>query len=487
MKPLFGALAFVSLLFVSCQRGLPPSVQREIADENDKLEAVKHRIERAQEKLQNAQAPAAWAAGLNTAREKLNRAENDREELAELRYRDRYRVPQLLAEERMLRDASVRASDAVEARANKLIEFKRDPAASLKKMQREYEAIGAADLEPAAKTVARADADWPSKKSALDSRLASLREIPKSAETEWHALDAVRQDAASGKATSAQLVTLVEADDTLLREKQTLESGSKELNDLSGQLYDTWNKILTDLDTGHYGEDTFYRERIKTVRTHFTDVAAKKTETHSDEHWTNVSENSFRAVENDLGMAIAHKDAGLFDSEAENTPQPAGFAYVASPSQGSNQYGYWDHSHGESVWTFLPEYLLLRELLWNRDYRPVVVADYNGYRTAQRNGTSYYGRETPASPPKYGSHGTFTQTHYADSRYVQTGGFKGSAYASRNSPSSSFSDSHADRSGSVEGEKGAGRRFGKQNGSPSGERFGRSGGFRPGRSFGRRR
>ena len=132
-------------------------------------------------------------------------------------------------------------------------------------------------------------------------------------------------------------------------------------------------------------------------------------------------------------MAIAHKDAGLFDSEAQNNVQPPGFAYIASPDQGSNQYGYWSHSGGQSVWTFLPEYLIMRELLWGHSYRPIYVNEYNGYQTALRSGRTYYGQETPASPPKYGSHGTFTAQRYASSRYVQSGGYSGSAYASNRS------------------------------------------------------
>ncbi len=197
----------------------------------------------------------------------------------------------------------------------------------------------------------------------------------------------------------------------------------------------------------------------------------------------NVSAPAFHAVEGDVGMAIAHKDAGLFDSEAENTPEPAGFAYVASPAQGSNQYGYWSHSGGESVWTFLPQYLILRELLWNHDYRPVATDEYMAYRTAQRSGSTYYGREPATGLPKYGSHGTFTQTHYAGSRYVQSGGFKGSAYASHNSPSG-FDSSHTEAHGAAP-ESGAGHRFGRAPGStPSGHRFGRPAG---GRRFGGRR
>ena len=257
-----------------------------------------------------------------------------------------------------------------------------------------------------------------------------------------------------------------------------------ELQSMCGQLYDSWDKILTDLDDSRYGDDQVFRERIKTVRTHLVDVASKKRETTSEERWTNVSEPQFHAVQNDLGMAIAHKDAGLFDYEAETTAQPAGFAYIAPESQGSNQYGYWDHSSGHSVWAWLPEYLILRELLWNHDYRPVMADEYRAYRTAQSSGRTFYGQTSPAAPPRYGTHGTFTQSHYADSRYVQRGGFSGSAFASH--PGSNPGAPRAGEPGL--NNDAAGRRFGSGAHPPSGQQFGRPGGFRsPGRRFGGRR
>jgi hypothetical protein len=261
---------------------------------------------------------------------------------------------------------------------------------------------------------------------------------------------------------------------------------SRDLQASSGQLYDSWDKILTDLDDSKFGGEPLYRERIKTVRTHFAGLPLKNGETHSDERWTDVSEPSYKAVEKDLGMAIAHKDAGQFDTEALNTPQPPGFSYIAPPSVGSNQYGYWNHAGGTSVWTWLPEYLILRELLWNRDYHPVMVNQYNSYYTAQRSGRTYYGQETPNSPPRYGTHGTFTQTHYANSRYVQSGGFRGSAFASRGGvQDSNFNKSRS--TPSVGSGDSNGRRFGRQPAArPSGQGFGgRPSGSRPsGRSFG---
>jgi hypothetical protein len=190
-------------------------------------------------------------------------------------------------------------------------------------------------------------------------------------------------------------------------------------------------------------------------------------------------------------MVIAHKDAGLFDSEAQNKIQPPGFAYIAPPSQGSNQYGYWSHSGGESVWTFLPQYLILRELLWGHNYSPIYINEYNGYQTALRAGRTYYGQETPSSAPKYGSHGTFTQQRYAGSRYVQSGGYAGSAYAANRAapasrPASGFTPPDEGSAGKRFGGSSSGQKFGS-NGS-SGQRFGssRPSPRVPGRSFGRR-
>jgi hypothetical protein len=369
-------------------------------------------------------------------------------------------------------------------------------------MQHEYDDIHAVDLTPVAQAVQKAEQDWPAKKSVLDGRLATLRQVPNDAETQWRDTAAARQDAAAGTAKGHEVATLIEANDALQRYDNQLTHGAAELRSASGQLYNAWDKILADLDVEHHGGETVYKEKLNTVRTHYVDVAAKKTEISSDTEWLDVPAPTYRAVENDLGMTIAHKDAGQFDSEAQNQPQPPGFAYIAPPSVGSNQYGYWTHSGGESVWTFLPQYLIMRELLWGHSYRPIYINEYNGFQSARSAGRVYYGQTTPASPPKYGSHGTFTTERYASSRYVQSGGFAGSGYASNRSAATARPESRSAEPGSGRGfghssepDSSAGKRFG---GSSNGQKFGngnsgqhfgtpRSAPRAPGRSFGRRR
>jgi hypothetical protein len=487
IPPLLAFALLISLL-VACGRGLPPSLERDVSLENDRVQNAERQVEKTEAELNGdlARAPdlfrgasevAEWKARISGAKADLQAARNDGHELATLVERNHpdQRISQLLGDERKLREAALEKSGSVDQATARWLDYQRDPSAFVAKINSERKVLQTFDFAPVTQTVHRAEQDWPAKTSVLESRLSALSNTDKIADAP----------------TSAAPAVLIAEEDTLSRQTATLTAQAQELQNECGQLYDSWDKILTDLDRPQFGPETLYRERVKTVRTHFIDVPLKKFETHSEERWTNVSEASFVAVEDDIGMAIAHKDAGLFDSEAQNTPQPPGFSYVASPSVGSNQYGYWTHSGGQSVWTFLPEYLILRELLWNHDYHPVMASEYNAYRVAQTRGATYYGRETPAAAPKYGTHGTFTQTHYADSRYVQSGGFKGSAYASGNSGSSAsgFLNRLRQEPQAGQGAEAGGHRFGRQPGSaPSGHQFGRSPGSRPaGRSFGRRR
>jgi len=243
---------------------------------------------------------------------------------------------------------------------------------------------------------------------------------------------------------------------------------------------------------------------VKVITTHFTDVKANESQTDSTEKWVDIPQSTYASLQNDIGMTIEHKPAGAYDTEAEHVPQPPGFAYMAPPGQ-SNQYGHWENQNGSSVWTWLPQYLILRELLWNHQpYYPIPVYEYHGYWAARRSGVPYYGRdEQVQSAPKYGTHGTFTGGRYADSRYAQrggsyrdsqyknsSGGYRSSPYAG--SPSSSNGSSEQGHqfgrapSSSPSSPSSSGRSFG----GGSGKRFGSGGGSHSapsGRSFGRRR
>ncbi len=281
-----------------------------------------------------------------------------------------------------------------------------------------------------------------------------------------------------------------------------LDTGANQIKLLSGQLYDSWDKVLVDLQQRKEEGSKEYEEKIRTVKTHLTDVAAKTSETNSTEQWVKVTPSQYKAVENNLGMTIEHKAAGNYDSEAERVAQPPGFAYMAPPGQ-SNQYGYWGQQNGTSVWTWLPQYLIMRDLLWNRSYRPVEIYEFRNYTYAQQHGQTYYGgtvnsstgksATTSGTEQKYGSHGTFTQSHYASSRYVSSGTYSGSKYATSGGTyrgSGYQSGGSTNRGGGYQ--SGGGTRFGASphvnNSRPSysrppsrsggGQRFGSGGGRR---------
>jgi hypothetical protein len=406
----------------------------------------------------------AFPERLARAEVNLNAARRDMDSLAVLnkanRRNDREKAEQLLRLERGRRMAAVSDAQAVQREARAWIERKQHLPEQLAQMERDYQAARAADLGAIASVVARAESDWPEKKVDLESRLAALRAQPAEAEKIWESTAEARRKIAARDLASFDYATFFTSAESL-HDAANVPTKAGELRSLTGQLYDSWDKLLVDLDVRRSGSARQYREKLRTVRTHFTDVAAKKTEVTTDEKWVEVSKPQFDSVEDKLGMAIEHKSAGKYESEVDRVAQPAGFAYIAPPTQGSNQYGYWQHSGGNSMWVWLPQYLLMRDLLYNRDYRPLGTGEYEGYRTAQRSGQTYYGRDETSNLPKYGSGGTLTQRRYADSNYARSGGYKDSRYATGGGGyRGSQYESPAARSGQGQGDSG-GRKFGR--------------------------
>jgi hypothetical protein len=73
----------------------------------------------------------------------------------------------------------------------------------------------------------------------------------------------------------------------------------------------------------------------------------------------------------------------------------------------------------------------MRDLLFNRDYRPLDYREYQDYHTYRQRNETYYGRDTASQAPKYGTSGTATQDKYSGSTFAKGGGFKDSKYASK--------------------------------------------------------
>jgi hypothetical protein len=309
-------------------------------------------------------------------------------------------------------------------------------------------------------------------------RLTALRAIRADGEQAWQSSDAMRRKAEAKDLAGLDYAGLLTSAETLHTDATALPVRTAELQSLNGQLYTSWDKVLVDLRDRKSGGVRDYEEEIRTVKTKFPDAAGTNGVTTSDEAWLEIPPATYKVSENNIGMSIAHKPVGKYDTEVDEVPEPAGFAYMAPVGQ-RNQYGYWDHNSGGNFWVFYGQYALMRDLFWGHSYRPIPSYEWESYRTARSSGQTYYGRDEAGSAPKYGTHGTFTQQHYSDSRYMRSaGGYSSSKYAS----------------GSLrKGESGEGHTFGSGSKPPSSGFKPRTPSFRPsfrppsgGRSFGRR-
>jgi hypothetical protein len=514
-KPQLRVLAIVlsGLILVVLFAGLddlPRKLRTDIASEQRSLIAAEKQVQKARAEVSaDLQAePALFRVrSMNTALPaRLDRAESDllaaRKGMQDLqalaktnRRTDREKAERLLKQERRLRTSAADDASAAAGEARHWIEIKQRLPEQVAQMERDYQALRSADLARLALAVQKAESDWPEKKSDLESRLVALTKMPADAERQWQSTAELRRKVAANDA-AVDYVSLIGAADALHQESVELPKKAAELQNLSGQLYDGWDKILIDLNVRGGGDHRTYEEKLRTIRTHFTDVPAKKSEISKDDAWVQVSATQYQAVERNLGMAIEHKPAGKYDFEAEHVAQPAGFAYMAPPGQ-SNQYGYWAHQGGQSVWMWLPQYLILRDLMWNRYYPPMTTYEYEQYRTYRNRGQTYYGHDAAGSAPKYGSNGSVTQRQYADSNYTRSGGYRDSKYATK---SGGYRDSQYATPSARSGESSDGRRFGRSEDTRSSQRgWSNHSGSRPaprpsspprssgGRSFGGRR
>ena len=430
-----------------------------------------------------------WSDHFGQASSELRSAANDVDRLMALakhnRRSDSQQVETLLAEERQFRAKALADAAGVQKEAAHWVDASRNLPQQIPEMERNYQAIHGFDLGPVTAAVQRAETDWPEKKADLESRLAAERSIVTQADTQWQSTAAARQKAAAGNLGGADVGTLLAFEETLQTSAATLPQNAGDLKALSEQLYTSWDKLLVDMKS----HDNQYQQQIRTVRTRFPNASAKTGDVSSEEQWTAVPRATYDGMRNDLGMAIEHKAEGRYDFEAEHVAQPAGFAYVAPYSQGSNQYGYWDHRDGRDFWVFYGQYALLRDLLFNHDYRPFDRHEWEDYRTYSTRGQTYYGHDGPGNAPKYGSQGSTTQSRYSSSSYAHSGGFRDSQYASKSGSyrssqysSPSAKDPNADHSPKTFGHSSPPSQPHQAHPAPS-----RSPSRSPGRSFGRHR
>jgi hypothetical protein len=392
-----------------------------------------------------------WPGQLSNAATDLQTASRDMEQLSALerqnRREDRDRAAALLSHERTTRVAAAGRASAIVKDADHWVELKKRLPDEMKQMERDYQALHAIDLGSVAAAVQKAQADWPDKRSDLESRLGTLRQTVTNDDALWKNTEAARKQAATGNIAGLDIGALLTAAEKLHADVAALPQKSSELQGLPAQLNRSWDKILVDMETRGSGKDRRYEQKIRTV------TVPKDGQASSDEKWVEVAQSKFDGMKNDLGMAVEHKALGKYDFEAERVSQPAGFAYMATPAQGRNQYGYWESRGGSSFWVWYGQYALMRDLLFNHQYRPLDRGQYDDFRSYQSRGQTYYGRD-------YGTQGQATRERYSGSKYAQGGGFRDSKYASK--PGKYRDSEYATPSGQT-----APRQFGKGSSSPS--------------------
>jgi len=454
---------------------LPRSVRKQVDSERAALSSARSQVQSAQDEVnRDLQSQADLFHGIPSAQQwpdqftesngRLQSAAHDMDELSRLekqdRRQDRQRVESLLSEERGLRANAVAEASGVQKEAAHWIDLKQHLPEALQEMERDHRVIDGYDLASVSAAVQKAETDWPGKKADLDARLAAERDLVSESDRLWESTADTRRQAASGNLANLDYGTLLGAADRLKSSAADVPAKAGELQSLNAQLYTSWDKLLVDMETRGIGASKEYDQKIRTVKTHVADAAAQGGETTSDENWRPVPRPTYQAMEKDLGMAVEHKPAGKYDSESERTAQPAGFAYMAPPGQ-TNQYGYWDHRDGRDFWVFYGQYALMRDLLFNHDYRPLDRGEWDGYRSSQSHGQTYYGNDSGGQ--KYGTGGAATQERYSGSSYAQSGGFRDSKYAGK---SGSYSGSQYATPSSREPGGSAPKTFGR-NSSPS--------------------
>jgi hypothetical protein len=310
-------------------------------------------------------------------------------------------------------------------------------------MRSAYDGIHAWDAAAATATAQKAMTDWPDKKDDLQRRIDALAEAKKQGEAVWESTADPRAKAEAQDWSAIDYAALFTGAERLQSTVRQLQDGAASVNALAQQLYVDRNKVLLDLD-----EDQ-RRQKVKVVETKFPDATLKDGQTSQKEVWENVDEARFRASAENVGMVIERKPPGKYDSEAERSAQAPGYAYVAAPGQ-SNQYGSWSNG----VWHWLPQYLILSQLL-RSSHPPITTGDYLGYDRARRRGETWYGHSGQYRRP-WGGSGWSSRTSAArrvldsiarsgsgggwykerprkEERSFGSGGFGGSKYQSRGS------------------------------------------------------
>jgi hypothetical protein len=448
------AIILIGLMAIVATAGLdnlPPALKKsvaaaskQLADDRTAFDKDKTQVEHAisEEALLFKSRADGWRARLEQDRMHLDEAAQKLASLQQLakanRRTDDYNVERGLRDFNSLREEALRDASSIQAEAERRVAAKHSLPSRVQSMRASYEALEHIDTSETAAPIRKAMTDWPAKRDDLQARLDSVNDLKAQGQKIWDSSAELRAAAENKRLPDTDI-------DTLLDQADRLDTLSHQATDnlntaaaLAGQLYVGWDKLLLEAETGRDP-----RQKVRIVRTRFPDSTLAHGETTSEERWEPLASSR----EDQTGMVIERKPAGKYDSEAERAVQPPAYAYVAPPGQ-SNAYGSWSGG----VWHWLPEYLLLSQLL-HASRETITLPDYDAYRYARSRGEVYYGRNREyysprGAPQPSSSNGWYTERPrgFSGSQYQSRGSFSGSQYRSRGSYGSSGFGSSGSRS-----------------------------------------
>jgi hypothetical protein len=417
-------------------RSLKKSVEAEsgvVSQDQEALQQDRTRIEAAigEDPALFAKEAQAWRARLDQDNAKFANARAKLASVQQLaranRRGDESSVQAGLNEVATLEGDALRDASAVDAEAQRRLAFKKALPQRLEAMRSSYQTLESVATDSNEASIRKAMGDWPAKSQDLQMRLDAITDLEKQGQQVWDSSAQLRDSAAKNNLADTDIETLSTDADRLDSLSHQAGEALAADNTLAGQLYVSWDKLLVEIERG--GEP---REKVRIVRTRFPDSTLAHGQTTSEERWEPLAASLARRSEDPNGMVIERKPAGKYDSEADDTIQPPGYAYIAPPGQ-SNAYGSWSGG----IWHWLPEYLLLSQLL-HSSREPIYLPDYDAYRYARSRGETYYGRNREYAPPERPSgNGWYSERAPSTRTPSSPGGFSSSPYRSRGTFSSS--------------------------------------------------
>jgi hypothetical protein len=373
----------------------------------------------------------AWTQRLRDAEQRLAAADEAAAKArALLDENDEEKEADLVREVEELRTASTAARLELEEMAQaaeQRIRFATDRPALLAQLEEHHARVQSVDVAGLAGTVEEAATRWPDKAGELTGLLNTVREAVTTS-------DQLLATAQSENETFARDPTAADLDAFFLAARRLAALAQRapqlahEAREDIAQLDVSWDDILVDMEIVESGSSNQFFHSIKRVTTP-ANVPEGETATPTEQtRRVAVDRREFERHQSDLGMVLRHKDAGKFESEAEETTQPPGYAYMAPPGQ-RNRYGYWENRSGSNFWVWYGQYSLMRNLFYGPRYIGVPASSWTDYDRSRRMGRTFYGT-TDAGKPRWGSSSTFSGSRYASSSYKRNDGYTGNRWRS---------------------------------------------------------